>query len=133
MNITDAAMDLIKVVCGIIKDDEKYFVCRRKPEKSQGGYWEFPGGKIEPHESSQVALIRELEEELKMEVEILDHIGTSMFTYEKFNCELQGFLCSLKSYEGFLSDHDEFAWVGKEEMDQLKMAPADRPLIELIP
>lgn len=60
-------MDIIKVVCGIIFNNEKIFICRRNKEKSFAGFWEFPGGKIEVNESHQTALTRELLEELEIE------------------------------------------------------------------
>ena len=61
---------MIKVVCGIIFKDQKIFICRRNPEASLGGYWEFPGGKIEEGEDHRESLKRELMEELLMDVEI---------------------------------------------------------------
>ncbi|MFM7683912.1 MAG: NUDIX domain-containing protein, partial [Bacteroidota bacterium] len=70
-------MDTIRVVCGVVFDNEKVFICRRKQGKSLAGYWEFPGGKIEGSESFEQALKRELNEELEMEVVIKDFIGQS--------------------------------------------------------
>ena len=69
---------MIKVVCGIIYKDEKKFICRRKPSKSLGGYWEFPCGKIEQYESHKDSLKRELMEELQMEVEIMEYYDSSI-------------------------------------------------------
>lgn len=53
-------MGLIKVVCGIIYQDNEIFICRRRPEKSLGGFWEFPGGKVEKGEECEISLLREL-------------------------------------------------------------------------
>ncbi|MFA4977167.1 MAG: NUDIX domain-containing protein [Sphingobacterium sp.] len=66
-------MDLITVVCGIIFKDDLVLICRRKPEKSLGGYWEFPGGKVEDGESNEESLLRELIEELNLKVKIKQH------------------------------------------------------------
>ena len=65
---------MIKVVCGIIYKDRKIFIARRKPHKSMGGLWEFPGGKIEEGEEYADSLKRELQEELEMQVEVNDFL-----------------------------------------------------------
>ena len=123
-------MDTIKVVCGIIEHNGKYFVCRRKKGKSLAGYWEFPGGKIENGESHKDALVRELTEELNMEVVVKSYMGQSLFTYESFHCELYGYRCDLVNYSGELSDHDVYLWADKDRLSTLKMSPADIPLIK---
>jgi 8-oxo-dGTP diphosphatase len=68
-------MATIRVVCGIIFNNEKIFICRRNQGKSLAGYWEFPGGKIEGSESFEQALKRELHEELEMDVVVKDFVG----------------------------------------------------------
>jgi 8-oxo-dGTP diphosphatase len=84
-------MDTIKVVCGIIYKDEKVFICKRKPHKSLGGYWEFPGGKVEAGEKYEDSLIRELKEELDMTVSVDSYFDTSIHAYEKFRIKLIAF------------------------------------------
>ena len=132
MPTIEAAMDTIKVVCGIIENEGNYFVCRRKQGKSLAGYWEFPGGKLELGESHQEALRRELLEELDMKVIVGEYLGLSVYDYDKFRIELYGYHCLLISYDGKLVDHDLYQWVQLEELHALSMAPADIPLIDLI-
>jgi len=132
LNITEVAMVTIKVVCGIIEHKGKIFICRRKEGKSLAGHWEFPGGKIEPNETPEEALKRELSEELEMDVVVKNYSGLSSFTYESFHCDLYAYRCELVNYSGVLIDHDAYLWADMGELRTLKMSPADLPLIELI-
>lgn len=130
--IIEKVMDTIKVVCGIIFDNEKVFICRRKQGKSLAGYWEFPGGKIEGSESFEQALKRELHEELEMEVVIKDFIGKSKYNYDKFQIELFGYESQLINYNGKLTDHDSYEWIDISKLNEYNLAPADIPLIAMI-
>ena len=125
-------MVTIKVVCGIIFDQEKVFICRRKNGKSLAGYWEFPGGKIEENESALEALQRELFEELEMEISIKDFIGQSNYNYGNFQIKLYGYGCQLIKYNGKLTDHDSFVWTSTFKLKEYNLAPADIPFVEMI-
>jgi 8-oxo-dGTP diphosphatase len=121
-------MDTIKVVCGIIYQDGKVFICRRRPGKHLEGYWEFPGGKIEPNEDGKDSLARELKEELDMEVQIRDYFATSNYSYESLTIELIAYHCDLVRYSSKLTDHDKFEWISPGDLLKWKLAPADIPL-----
>ncbi|MCO5725525.1 (deoxy)nucleoside triphosphate pyrophosphohydrolase [Robiginitalea marina] len=121
-------MDTIKVVCGIIYQDGKVFICRRRPGKHLEGYWEFPGGKVESNEDEKDSLSRELHEELEMEVEIKDYYATSNYSYESISIKLIAYHCELIQYSSKLTDHDKFEWVSPEDLLDWKLAPADIPL-----
>jgi 8-oxo-dGTP diphosphatase len=123
-------MDLIKVVCGIIFKNNKVFICRRKPEKSLGGYWEFPGGKIELGESNEASLSRELMEELGMKVEVNNYFNTNLHSYEKFTIELIAYKCKFIDANFELSDHDAFEWVSVKDLHNWNLAPADIPIAQ---
>lgn len=125
-------MGIIKVVCGIIYDNEKVFICRRKKGKSLAGFWEFPGGKVESKETDQIALKRELQEELEMEINIESFIGQSNHDYGSFQIELYGYACSLVNYAGHLTDHDAYEWADITSLSDYKLAPADIPFIQMI-
>jgi len=123
-------MALIKVVCGIIYKDDKIFICRRKIEKSLGGYWEFPGGKVEPNESQEDSLERELREELDMEVKVGEFFKSVVHDYNDFSIELISYFCEFKSCNYNLIDHDRFEWVQTKDLLAWKLAPADIPIAE---
>ena len=99
---------MIEVVCGVILRGNEVFIARRKQNKSQGGKWEFPGGKVEINESYQNALARELEEEFSMKVKIQNHIGESIHDYSDKKIKLVGFRCEFISSEFLLTDHDAY-------------------------
>ncbi|WP_197086609.1 NUDIX domain-containing protein [Sphingobacterium sp. IITKGP-BTPF85] len=68
---------MTKVLCGLIIKDQQILICRRKPEKSLGGYWEFPGGKLEEGETYEECLAREIQEELDLRVTVKNHLKQS--------------------------------------------------------
>jgi 8-oxo-dGTP diphosphatase len=121
-------MGIVRVVCGIIFKDNRVFICRRSPEKSLGGYWEFPGGKIEQGESNEAALTRELTEELGMKVDVKDYFKSNFHTYEKFTIELVAYKCNLIDANFQLKDHDSFEWVLIKDLSNWNLAPADIPI-----
>jgi 8-oxo-dGTP diphosphatase len=121
-------MDLISVVCGIICKDDLVLICRRKPERSLGGYWEFPGGKVEDDESNEESLLRELIEELNLNVSIKKHFFNTVHHYEKITIELISFICETKDLALESTDHDQLEWVKINNLLKWKLAPADIPI-----
>ncbi len=121
-------MKIVKVVCGIIWQEDKIFIARRKPEKSLGGYWEFPGGKIEHDETPEEALERELKEELGMAVKVGDYFYTNKHDYEKISVELISYQATFVSSSYLLIDHDSFAWITPKDLLNYKLAEADIPI-----
>lgn len=125
-------MTPIKVVCGIIWKDGKILIARRKAEKSMGGYWEFPGGKLEKNEHPEKALIRELEEEIGMKVNILQYIGSKVHHYPTFSIELMAYHCDFIDAAFQLADHDETAFVNPKELKKYKITPADLFIVDAL-
>ncbi|WP_286778308.1 MULTISPECIES: (deoxy)nucleoside triphosphate pyrophosphohydrolase [Sphingobacterium] len=121
-------MNIIKVVCGIIFKDDLVLICRRKPEKSLGGYWEFPGGKIEDSESYEESLLRELIEELNLKVEIKQRFFETVYHYDDGAIELISFICETKNIATESTDHDQLEWVKVSDLLNWKLAPADIPI-----
>ena len=121
-------MDTIKVVCGIIFYENKVLICRRKKSKSLAGYWEFPGGKVEKGESNELALIRELSEELGMKVEIKDHFLSNIHDYEIQKIELISYKCTFIYSDFKLVDHDDYNWIITRDLVNWNLAPADIPI-----
>lgn len=122
----------MKVVCGIIYNENKIFICKRSPHKSLSGYWEFPGGKIEPDETPETSLSRELLEELGMNVIIHAHFKTVIHHYDTFTIQLMAYTCQFLDATYHLTDHDEYAWVTKEELQNYPLAPADIPIAQTL-
>lgn len=116
---------MIEVVCGIIYNEDKVLICRRASHKALGGYWEFPGGKIEAEESGEQSLKRELLEELGMEVEIQGYLMEHIHDYGSFSIKLIAYTCEFKNASFVMSDHDAYKWVFPIELEQFKLAPAD--------
>jgi len=123
---------IIKVVCGIIRKDDKIFIARRKHEKNLGGYWEFPGGKLEDGEEPITALQRELFEELGMKVGDLKHFGQHLHHYDGYSIELIAISCVFEEALFQMTDHDEYAFVKREELVKYSLAPADIYFVDLI-
>jgi 8-oxo-dGTP diphosphatase len=125
-------MDIIKVACGLILKDNKIFICRRKPTKSLGGYWEFPGGKLEKEEKEEACLKRELQEELGMDVEVVSFFKNSVHNYGNFKIELIAYTCNFISSSFTLTDHDAFEWIETKDLMKWNLAPADVPIAEAL-
>lgn len=121
---------MTKVVCGIIYKGDKIFLCRRNPDKQLGGYWEFPGGKIESNEKPEQALKRELNEEISMSVKTLSYFTTVIHEYEKLTIELIAYKCEFIEGEFELTDHDKYEWLDLKQMIDKKLAPADVPILQ---
>lgn len=122
---------MIDVVCGIITDPaNRVLACLRPPGKHLAGLWEFPGGKIEAGESPEAALIRELREELGVEVEILRSMSPVVWDYGRGPIRLIPFVCRIKSGEPKALDHAEVRWVAPASLHELDWAGADGPILE---
>lgn len=117
---------MINVVAAIIKNGEgKILITQRNLKKSQGGSWEFPGGKIEKGETREEAIIREIKEELTIEINVESYLGEKVFEYPEKSINLIALNCRVKSGNIYLTEHEEARWVEKEELNSFEFAPAD--------
>ena len=123
---------IVKVVCGIIQKDGKYFIARRKQGKPLGGFWEFPGGKLEEGEDPKEALKRELFEELGMKVEDVKFFGRHKHEYESFIIDLLAYHCAFNSANFEMTDHDEYGFIKKDDILECNMAPADIYFVNML-
>ena len=120
----------ISVVAAIIVDGDKILAAQRGYGEWKG-WWEFPGGKIEPGEGPIEALRREIREELAMDINVGEKLCIVEYDYPTFHLSMQCFLCTIKS--GLtLVEHGDARWLGHEEMYAVKWLPADEKVIEKI-
>lgn len=124
-------MKVIEVVAAIIIDEEKVFATQRGYGEFKDG-WEFPGGKMEQGETPQQALIREIQEELDTKIEVGELIDTVEYDYPNFHLTMHCFLCTIKSGDLVLKEHEAARWLNKETLDSVDWLPADEGLIEKI-
>jgi len=122
----------INVTGAVLIKDNKVLAAKRGPEMSLPGYWEFPGGKIEPGESPEESLKRELQEELLCDAVVGRRITTTEHEYDFGIVVLSTYYCTLLDREPELTEHAEIRWVAPEELFALDWAPADIPAVELI-
>ena len=125
-------MRRISVVGAVFVRNNKVLAAKRGEGKSLAGFWEFPGGKIEAEETAEVALRREIAEELLVEVEVGDFITTTDHEYDFGVVSLSTFYCRLLGEEPKLTEHAEIRWLDATELTSVTWAPADIPAIELI-
>ena len=110
--------------------DDKVFLARRRPEKSYGGFWELPGGKVEPGEKHESALARELSEELGIDVRVGEFIASGEDHSSDLIISLHGYQIHMESEPRKSSDHDLMRWFSADEVKDLKVPPADVPILE---
>lgn len=125
-------MKTIEVVAAIlVKDDRILCVQRGDNKRSYIAYkYEFPGGKIEINETKESALLREIREELNVDIDILEEFLTVDHTYPDFRLIMHSFLCSCKDLNIELSEHIDFKWLGRDDLMMLDWAAADIPIVK---
>lgn len=120
----------IKVVGAIIINNGRILCCQRGPGRALANLWEFPGGKIENNETKIDALRRELKEELKISVDIIEEeYDFYRYEYDFGFVNLTTFICHLTSGEPKLTEHLQIKWLLPSELDSLEWAPADVPTV----
>ena len=122
-------MKIVKVVAAIIIHENKIFATQRGYGEFKDG-WEFPGGKIEPGETPQEALVREIKEELDIEIEVKDFLETVEYDYPEFHLSMDCFFCVIRSGELVLKEHEAAKWLTVETLDGVDWLPADKGLVE---
>ena len=117
-------MKTIEVVAGVIKDGDRIFATQRGYGDQKGG-WEFPGGKMELGETPEQALVRELKEELAVEVCVGEKICTVEYDYPKFHLTMHCFWATIVSGEIVLLEHEDARWLDRENLNSVNWLPAD--------
>jgi len=124
---------MIDVVCGLIQNPEGGFLaCLRPHGKHLGGLWEFPGGKVESGETPETALVRELQEELAVEVEVGLPLAPVIWQYDEKTIRLLPFRCRIIAGTLKAVEHERLFWCLPENFETLPWAAADRPILREI-
>lgn len=122
----------IPVVCAVIEDGSgRVLVAQRPVHKHLGLKWEFPGGKVEPGEAPEAALIREIKEELGCDIVVIRALHRSIHDYSTVAIEMLPYVCRLASASAAPHPHEHVAvrWVTPAELAVLDLAPADLPVV----
>jgi 8-oxo-dGTP diphosphatase len=121
---------MINVTCAIIIIDNKILVTQRSEKMKLPLKWEFPGGKLEKDEGETDCIIREIREEINIEIEVLKKLSNSIFDYGTFKINLIPFIVNYISGEILLLEHKEYKLLDKSELYNLDWAEADLPIVE---
>ncbi len=123
-------MKSIEVVAGVIVDGGRIFATQRGYGDHKDG-WEFPGGKMEPGETPEQALVRELQEELAVKVNVGEKICTVEYDYPKFHLTMHCFYCTLATgCKPKLQEHEDAKWLDRETLNTVNWLPADIEVVK---
>ena len=122
---------IIRVVAAVIRDGDRIF-CTQRGYGAYQGFWEFPGGKIEPGETPQQALTREIREELATEIRVGDLIQTIEYDDPEFHLSMDCFWCDIVSGELILLEAEDAKWLSAENIDSVDWLPADQIVVDKI-
>ncbi|MBQ0150390.1 MAG: (deoxy)nucleoside triphosphate pyrophosphohydrolase [Bacteroidales bacterium] len=124
-------MKTVHVVAALIVHDGRIFATQRGYGEWKG-YWEYPGGKVEPGETPQEALVREIREELATEIEVERHVTTVEWDYPAFHLSMRCYLCSVVSGTLTLLEHEAAAWLDRGHLRSVNWLPADEGILDQI-
>lgn len=120
----------INVVAAMIISNNSVLATQRGDAHGFEGGWEFPGGKIEPGETPEEALVREIREELLVNIEVGELFYTVEYDYPKFHLSMRCYLCSLPEGHITLTEHKAAAWLTAEDVESVAWLPADLEVVE---
>ncbi len=122
---------MIEVTCAIILDSQnRLFVAQRSAVMSLPLKWELPGGKVESNETLEDCIIREIKEELNIDIQIVEQIEFNIHSYPSITIKLIPFICRYLSGDVLLKEHANFKWVTNNDLLDLDWAEADIPIIK---
>ncbi|MBI3616269.1 MAG: 8-oxo-dGTP diphosphatase MutT [Candidatus Omnitrophica bacterium] len=124
--------DPIDVAVAVIEQNGKYLIAQRKAGDSFGGCWEFPGGKVNPGESLETCLTREIQEELAVPIAVGRKLQVIEHQYPERSLRLHFYLCRILSGEPQTIECADWRWVAPEELGQFQFPPASGPILDVI-
>ena len=120
---------MVEVVAALIWDGGRFLICQRPAHKARGLLWEFVGGKVEPGETREQALIRECQEELAVTVAVQDVFMEVDHVYPDLTVHLTLFNASIAEGVPQKIEHNDLRWITVEEIDQYEFCPADEEIL----
>ena len=123
---------ITEVVAALIWDRDKFLICRRPAHKARGLLWEFVGGKVEPGETKEAALIRECREELDITVEVRDVFTQVLHQYPDITIRLTLFNCRIAEGTPRLLEHAALDWISPARIPEFDFCPADAEILQKI-
>lgn len=127
--MTTGGKRIVEVVGAVIVQEGRILCARRGGDGPLAGKWEFPGGKLEAHETGPDALVREIREELACTIQVHDEVESTTHEYDFATIKLTTYYASLCDGTPSLTEHSELRWCGLEELEGLDWAPADVPAV----
>lgn len=124
--------DMVEVVAALIWDKDKFMICQRPADKARGLLWEFVGGKVEPNETKEQALIRECQEELDITLEVGKVFLDVVHEYPDITVHLTLFNAIITEGEPKLLEHNDLRWITPKEIPQYNFCPADEDILKRI-
>lgn len=121
---------MLIVTCAIIIHEGKVLICQRSSTMNLPLKWEFPGGKVERGEDEALTIVREIKEELHLDIEVVKQLEPVEHAYPTFQICLVPFIAKVVGGELLLEEHADAEWVMVDELDQYDWAPADVPIVE---
>lgn len=121
---------MTEVVAALIWKGSQFMICQRPAHKARGLLWEFVGGKVEPGETKEQALVRECREELAVTVQVGDVFMEVTHEYPDLTVHLTLFHVSIQEGTPQLLEHNDICWITVEEIDQYPFCPADEVILE---
>lgn len=123
---------MVEVVAALIWDNNKFMICQRPENKARGLLWEFVGGKVEPNETKEQALIRECQEELDITLEVGKVFLDVVHEYPDITVHLTLFNAVISEGEPKLLEHNDLRWITPKEIPQYDFCPADEEILRKI-
>ncbi len=121
---------MTEVVAALIWDNNRFMICQRPAHKARGSLWEFVGGKVEPGESKEEALVRECREELGVTVDVGDIFMEVTHKYPDITVHLTLFSASIREGVPQKLEHQDIRWITAEEIGRYAFCPADTEILE---
>ena len=122
----------LRVTAAIVFNKRQVLITQRHSDEDMGEKWEFPGGKIEPGESPEACLRRELREELNVSAKVHERLIVAHHRYPEFEIELLAYRCTISSGELVLQVHQDLRWVSLAELGQFDFLDADKAIVAML-